>query len=164
MKKLLRTYAARFVALGLIFYSCGSSGADTPEVTISGTWKLKKEYNNEGENTPLKEFPLSTCDKATTLEIFSTGRFIEKSYYEDSIIIGECAKDSQDTKGDWEKSANGKYLFMYDNNNALSVKGATVTIEKGDLIVNMIYHDKDLGPKTKLRFIYAKVQQELIAN
>ncbi len=158
MKKLLRAYTTRWIVLGLIFYSCGSSGAKAPDITIIGTWKLKQEYNNEGGDTPLKEFPLSACDKETTLEILSFGRFAEKSYYEDSSIAGECAKDSQDTKGDWKKSANGMYLFMYDNNNALMLKGSTVTIEKGDLIVYATYTDKDLGPKTKLKFVYARVQ------
>ncbi|GAA4275047.1 hypothetical protein U6A24_16910 [Aquimarina gracilis] len=158
MRKLLRAYATRWIVLLLIFYSCGSSGAKAPEVTITGSWKLIQEYSNEGEDTPLKEFLLSTCDKETTLEIFDTGKFLEKSYYENSSMAGECAKDSQDTNGKWKKSTNGMYLFMYQKNNALMLKGATVTIEKGNLVVNAIYNDKDLGPKTQLRFIYARVQ------
>lgn len=158
MKRDLLFFTTRLLVLGLIFYSCGSSGTKTKDVAITGVWQLKQEYNNEGGDTPLKEFPLSTCDKATTLEILNSGRFIEKSYYEDSSIAGECVKDSQDTKGDWKRSANGGFLFKYDSNNALSIKGSTVTVEKGELVVYTIYNDKDLGPKTKLRFIYTKVQ------
>ncbi len=158
MKKLLPVFATRLLMLGLIFYSCGSSGANAPEVSIVGIWKLKQQYNNAGGDTPLKEFLLSECDKTTTLEIFKNGRFVEKSYYENSSIAGECAKDSQDTKGNWKKNTNGHYLFMYDSNNALSLKGSTVTIIDGDLVINAVYNDKDLGPKTKLRFVYARVQ------
>ncbi len=157
MKRFLLIYLALLVVLIMILYSCGSSGSNGPDVTIAGTWNLVQEYSNEGEGTPLEEFPLSKCNKMTTLEIFDSGRFIEKSYYEDSSISGECAKDSEDTKGDWKKGPNGMFLFIYDKNNALFLKGSTVTVEKGNLVVTSVYTDGDLGSGTILKFMYSRV-------
>ncbi len=158
MKKLLPTYAAHLIVLTLMLCSCVSSGTHYPEVTLEGTWQLKQQYNNEGEDTPLKEFPLSDCNKNTTLEISDNGRFIEKNYYEDSNISGECAKDSADTKGDWKKGSNDMFVFIYDKNSAVLFKGATVTVENGDLIVSAIYHDRDFGPRTILKFMYSRIK------
>ncbi|MBQ0735210.1 hypothetical protein [Aquimarina celericrescens] len=156
--KLLLVYIVRFIMLSLIFCSCGSSGSNTQDISITGKWKLQQEYTNAGQDTPLKEFPLSSCDMQTTLEVLNTGKFIEKNYYEDSSIGGECGKDSQDTKGDWKKSNDGKYLFLYDKNNPLKLRGSLVSIENGNLVVNCVYNDRDFGPNTKLKFIYARVQ------
>ena len=157
MQKLLLSYVARLTMLGVLFFSCGSGGTKTQNITIVGTWKLKQEYSNEGGDTPLKEFPLSTCDKATTLEIMKSGRFVEKSYYENSSIAGECAKNSSDTRGDWKKGPGGMFLFVYDKDNTLSLIGSKVTLENGELIISAVYTDRDMGPRTKLKFIYSKV-------
>ncbi len=158
MKKFLLVHVACFIVFTYIFYSCSSSDTNTKDLVIAGTWHLKQEYSNEGEDTPLKEFPLSDCDKETTLEILISGKFIEKNYYKDSSIAGGCGKDSQDTKGNWKESVEGMYLFMYDISNALALKGSTVTIEKGDLVINSIYNDKDLGRGRQLKFIYSRVK------
>ncbi|MCK8523215.1 hypothetical protein M0D21_16670 [Aquimarina sp. D1M17] len=157
MKKLLLVYTLRFFAFCILMCSCGSGGNNTPETTIIGVWKLKQEYSNEGGDTPLKEFPLSNCDKATTLEILKSGRFVEKSYFESSNLLGDCSKDDQETKGDWKRNPEGMFLFIYDKNNILSLVGSVVTIENGNLVVSTVYNDRDLGPRTKLKFIYSKV-------
>ncbi|WP_109301903.1 hypothetical protein [Aquimarina sp. AU474] len=159
MKKLLLAPMMWLAVLSVLFYSCGSSGAKVPESTIVGTWQLTQEFNNEGRDTPLKEFPLSHCDKKTTLEIMESGRFIEKSYYKSLSIAGECVKDNRETKGIWRKGNQdqGVFLFIYDPDTALSIKGSTITIENGNLIVLAVYNDIDLGPRTKLKFIYSKV-------
>ncbi|MBP2833361.1 hypothetical protein J8281_14290 [Aquimarina sp. U1-2] len=151
--------AAKLLILSLLLCtSCGSSDTHTQENSIIGKWKLQQEYSNEGRDTPLKEFPLSQCDKETTLEVLDTGIFVEKNYYEDSSIGGECGKDSQDTRGGWKKSSPNTYLFTYDKSNPLLLRRSVVNVVRGDLIVNVTYNDRDLGPNTKVKFIYAKVQ------
>ncbi len=159
MKKLLLAPMMWLAVFSVLFYSCGSSGAKIPESTIIGTWQLRQEFNNEGNDTPLTEFPLSQCDKATTLEIMESGRFVEKSYYKSSSIAGECIKDNRETKGVWRKGKQdqGMFFFIYDKDTVLSLKGSKITIENGNLVVLTVYNDQDLGPRTKLKFIYSKV-------
>ncbi len=154
MKKLLPVCVALLVTLGI--YSCNNSGANTPEIIIDGTWQLKQEFSNEGEHTPLKEFPLSDCDKQTTLEIFPCGKFIEKSYYDDLGTGGECIMDTEETKGKWKNETDNTFIFTYNNSNALLIRKSQVTIQNKDLVIVSVYNDPDLGPKTTLKFIYTK--------
>jgi len=157
MDKFLRTNSARLVVLILMVYSCGSSYASACQERITGKWQLRHEYNNEGEGTPLKEFPLSKCDKQTTLEILNNGRFIEKSYYESSSLAGECAKDTEETTGDWKKTSGNGFTFLYDKNIVVTPIESKVSIEKGKLKVTLAYNDSDSGHKITLKFIYVRI-------
>ncbi len=158
MKNFLCIGVLRFTVLIFILclFSCESSSLNTSEITLTGTWFLKQEYSNEGGDTPLKEFLLSDCEKKTTLEILDNGKFIEKSYYSDLGTGGECLKDSEDTVGNWEKNPEGEINITYDENDTFNFTKSEVRIEKGYLIVTLVYDDPDLGLKTVLKFIYTK--------
>ncbi len=159
MKKFLLGYIGRLTVLILMsfLYSCANNVSNTSETTFTGKWQLKKEYSNEGVDTALKEFPLSACDKSTILEIMPNGKFVEKSYYEDTGTGGECIKDNQDTKGKWKKGRGDFFRFVYDENDSFLFKKSKITIENGDLIVALVHNDPDLESETILKFIYSRV-------
>lgn len=140
----------------LSVYSCVSNNSNSIETKIIGVWQLEREFSNEEEDGPLKEFLLSSCEKLTTLEVLMNGRFIEKSYYEDFGTGGECVKDTWGIQGDWEKGSEGTFNFKYDKNNILFFDNSTVAIENGKLIISIVYYDSDLRYKTMLKFIYTK--------
>lgn len=158
MEKLLRFYGARFFMLCIILslFACDKKTVGIDEEKLIGTWKLEQEYNNEGKNTPLKEFPLSDCDKKTTLLITANGNFIEKSYYEDLGTGGECIKDNQDTIGQWTKGKGDSFQFTYPQNENLLFRNSKVVIKDDHLIVTLMQEDSDLGTGTALKFVYVK--------
>ncbi len=162
MEKFLLGFATRLGALYLMLFlfSCEdntSPPTTTSEATIEGTWILSKEHSHEGDEDQFKEFPLSNCDKKTTLEITSNGRFVEKSYFEDPGTGGECIKNNQDIKGRWEKRNDGSFWLIFNENNNLVFEKSKGVIEKGDLIITLQYNDKNLESDTMLKFTYSRV-------
>ncbi|WP_109851060.1 hypothetical protein [Aquimarina sp. AU58] len=160
MKRLLPAYATFLVLTLFGIYSCGKGDSNASNIMIVGIWQLKQEFSNEEENAPLEEFPLSSCEKMTTLEVLKNGRFIEKNYYDNFGTGGECIKDTEDTHGSWEKESEGIFYFMYDKSEILLFNKSYVTVKNGDLVVTIEYDDPDLGYETTLKFIYSKKHQE----
>ncbi|GAA4279410.1 hypothetical protein [Aquimarina mytili] len=159
MEKFLLVYTTRVVILCLLLclYSCENNTSNPLEANVVGKWQLEKEFSSEGSDVPLKEFPLSACDKETVLEIMENGIFIEKSYYEDLGTGGECIMDNQDTIGKWKKGRGNFFLFTYDKKDNLSFKKSRITIENENLVVALLHNDPDLDSETFLKFIYSKV-------
>ncbi|PKV48940.1 hypothetical protein ATE84_0956 [Aquimarina sp. MAR_2010_214] len=156
MKRLLPVYITFLVLTLFGIYSCGKSDSNTSDIMIVGMWQLKQEFSNEEENAPLEEFPLTSCEKMTTLEVLLNGRFIEKNYYDDFGTGGECIKDTEDTRGNWKKESDGTFYFIYDKSEILLFNKSYVTIKNGNLVVTIEYDDPDLGYETTLKFVYAK--------
>lgn len=161
MNKLLLVYVTLLAVTLLGVYSCGRKDSNTSKISIVGIWQLKQEFSNEGEDLPLEEFPLSSCEKLTTLEVLLDGKFIEKSYYNDFGTGGECIKDTEDTKGNWEKESNGTFYFTYNQNDVLLFNKAEVTLKNGNLVITIEYDDPDLGYEVLLKFIYTKKRSEV---
>ncbi len=157
MKKFLLFHVALLALTSWIMGSCDVENRNTSEITIVGAWQLKKEFTNQGENTPLKEFPLSECDKKTTLEVLENGRFLEKSYYDDLTVRGECLKDTEETMGRWKRGSGDVFFFAYYKSEAILFSKSEVKIENGDLIITSTYNDPELGYGTILKFIYTKM-------
>ncbi|MEW7289415.1 hypothetical protein [Aquimarina sp. 2304DJ70-9] len=159
MDKFLLGYTERLTVLILLLFlcSCANNVSNTLETTFTGKWQLKKEYSSEGVDASLKEFPLSACDKNTILEIMSNGKFIEKSYYEDTGTGGECIKDNQDIHGKWKRGRGNYFRFVYDEEDNFLFKKSKITIENGDLIVALVQNDPDFESETMVKFIYSKV-------
>ncbi len=158
MNKLLPTYAMLIVVLFFGMYSCGGNDVNTSDGTIIGTWQLQQEFSNEEEGTPFKEFPLSPCEKLTTLEVLVTRKFVENSYYEDFGTGGECIKHTEETRGKWKEESDGGYNFSYDKKNLLSFTKSDAILKDGNLEVTVVYKDPDVGDNTTLKFIYSKMQ------
>ncbi len=156
MKRLLLIYIVLSILILFGTYSCKNNDSNTSKTTIVGIWQLEQEFSNDGNSDQLKEFPLSLCDKMTTLNIFKSGKFIEKSYYDDFGTGGECIKDTEETQGIWEKGSIGVFHFMYDKNNILSFTKSDVVLKNGKLEITIDYEDPDLEYKTMLKFIYSK--------
>ncbi|WP_103068933.1 hypothetical protein [Aquimarina sediminis] len=161
MNKHLPVYVTLFAVALFGVYSCGKDKPNTSAASIVGIWQLKQEFSNEGEDTPLEEFPLSACEKLTTLAILKNGRFVEKSYYTDFGTGGECIKDTEDTHGNWEKESNGDFYFTYDQSNILLFNKSDVKLENENLVVLIEYDDPDLGYEIMLKFVYSKTLSEV---
>jgi hypothetical protein len=156
MKRLLLAHVMFLVLTLFGMYSCKMSDSNISNSMIVGIWQLKQEFSNEEEGSPLEEFPLS-CEKLTTLEILTNGKFVEKSYYENFGTGGECTKDTEDTIGSWKKKSDGIFYFIYNQNETLLFNESYVTVKNGYLGVTIVYDDPDLGYETTLKFIYKKV-------
>lgn len=154
MKRLLLVYIVLLILFGT--YSCKNNDSNTSKNTIVGIWQLEQEFSNDGNSDLLKEFPLSSCDKMTTLNIFENGKFIEQSYYDDFGTGGECIMDTEETKGIWKEGSNGIFYFTYNKNNILIFTKSDVVLKNGKLEITIEYEDPDLEYKTILKFIYTK--------
>ncbi|GGX29823.1 hypothetical protein [Aquimarina muelleri] len=156
MKRLLLVYIAFLNLLFFGVYSCKNNDSNISKATIAGTWQLEEEFSNDENSSQLKEFPLSSCDKMTTLDIFESGKFIEKSYYNNFGTGGECIKDTEEIHGIWKKGYKEIFHFIYDKNNTLFFTKSYVVLKNEKLEVTIQYEDPDLEGETILKFIYTK--------
>ncbi|TPN87942.1 hypothetical protein [Aquimarina algicola] len=158
MKRFLPVYVAFFAVTLLSVYSCEGNNAKTSENTIVGTWQLKQQFVNNEDGKSLEEFPLSSCEKGTTLQVLKWGRFVETSYYDGYGIGGECLKDTEETKGTWIKDKNKTYNFLYDKSNTIAFSSSKVSIEDNNtLVITITYDDRDHDYESTLKFIYTKI-------
>ncbi len=158
MKRLLPVCILLFAGFVLMIFSCKRSDPDASSILLIGKWKLKQQFSSEGKNMGFEEFPLSFCEKMTTLEIAIDGSFVEKSYYEDFGTGGECLKDTEETLGNWKKEPDGTINFIYNQKSVLLFTKSDVVLKNGHLVITIAYDDPDLGHETTLQFIYTKVE------
>ena len=76
MKRFLLIYILLLILILFGTYSCKNNDPSTSKSTIVGIWKLEQEFSNNGNSDQLKEFPLSSCDKMTTLKVLKSGKYI----------------------------------------------------------------------------------------